>query len=91
MARGKSFGIGALDGIVNIGDAGIFLPPIVPSHLQGRAQLQLSPPTLEIADAAASRITVRIHVRARYFADPNTPPASEFAKGDLTPAARERK
>jgi hypothetical protein len=68
-----------LGGIVN----SISFPPIVPSQLQGRAQLQLSPPTLEIADAAASRISVRLKIKARYFADPNTPPATEFAAGDI--------
>ena len=70
-----------LGGIVNSGV--ISLPPFVPSQLQGRAQLQLAPPTLEIADAAASRISVRLKVKARYFADPNTPPATEFATGDI--------
>ena len=72
-----------LDGIVNLDDLDIFIPPTVPSRLQGRVQLQFSPPTLEIADASASRITVRIQLKSRYFADRDTPPASEFAKGDL--------
>lgn len=70
-----------LGGIHNSGV--ISFPPLVPSELQGRAQLQFAPPTLEIADAAASRISVRMKVRARYFADPNTPPATEFATGDM--------
>lgn len=72
-----------LDGIVNFDDPVIFIPPTVPSRLQGRAQLQLSPPTLEIADASASRITVRMQVKSRYYADRNTPPASEFARGEI--------
>jgi hypothetical protein len=69
--------------IVNTDARGVFVPPLVPSQLQGRVQMQLSPPTLEIADPAASRIRVRLGTRARYFADPGTPPAAEFARGDL--------
>ena len=75
--------LAAIDAIVNLADAGIFIPLIEPSKLQGRAQLQLSPPTLEIADAAASKVTVRLRAKSRYFADPGTPPASEFARGDM--------
>ena len=59
------------------------LPPLVPSRLHGRAQLQLAPPTLEIADGPASRIRVRMPVRARYVADPQTPPLAEFVTGDV--------
>jgi hypothetical protein len=80
-ASGSAFS--RFDGIVNISDHGLQLPPFVPSELRGRAQLQFSPPTLEIADAAASKIRVRMQLKARYFADPNSPPAAEFAKGDL--------
>ena len=47
------------------------------------AQLQLAPPTLEIVDAVTSRIQVRIPVRARYIADPQTPPLAQFAVGNL--------
>jgi len=74
---------GGFDGIVNTGGGVLEQVPTVPSTLQGRAQLQLSPPTLEIANAAASTITGRVHVRARYLADPGTPPAAEFATGDF--------
>jgi hypothetical protein len=80
-AAGSAFS--RFDGIVNMAEGVLELPPFVPSQLQGRAQLQFSPPMLEIADAAASKITVRMQVKARYFADPNTPPAAEFARGDL--------
>lgn len=80
-AAGSAFS--RFDGIVNTVHGQLEIPPIVPSQLQGRAQLQFSPPTLEIADAAASKITVRMQIKARYFADRNTPPAAEFAKGDL--------
>lgn len=80
-----------LDTIVNSNNPVIFVPPAVPSRLQGRAQLQLSPPTMEIADASASRVTFRIQVKSRYLADSNTAPVSEFAKGDfvLTTAVNE--
>ena len=81
-ATGSAFS--RFDGIVNMLDGVLELrPPFVPSQLQGRAQLQFSPPTLEIADPAASKITVRMQIKARYFADPNSPPAAEFAVGDL--------
>jgi peroxiredoxin len=80
-AAGSAFS--RFDGIVNMVGGVFELPPFVPSQLRGRAQLQFSPPTLEIADAAASKITVRMQIKARYFADRNTPPAAEFAKGDL--------
>src|SRR6266849_5584691 len=36
-----------LDPVVNPGLGVIFDPPVVPSHLQGRAQLQLAPPMIE--------------------------------------------
>lgn len=69
------------DGIVNhLADVSV---PLVPSRLHGRAQLQLAPPTLAIVDGPASRIKVRIPVRARYLADPQSLPVPEFARGDL--------
>ncbi len=71
------------DAIVNLDNAGIFLTPIEPSHLKGRLQVQLAPPTLEIADANQSRIRVRMALRSRYFPDPQTPPAAQFARGEL--------
>jgi hypothetical protein len=71
------------DRVVNVGDLSLDLPPLVPSRLHGRAQVQLAPPALEIVDAAASRIKVRIPVRARYLADANTPALSQFATGTL--------
>lgn len=80
-APGSAFS--RFDGIVNISEHGLQLPPFVPSELRGRAQLQFSPPTVEFADATAAKIRVRMQVKARYFADPNSPPAAEFARGDL--------
>lgn len=71
------------DAVVNHHLSDLDLPPLVPSLLHGRAQLQLAPPTLEIVDAATSRIKVRIPVRARYMADPQTPPLAEFVVGDV--------
>jgi len=63
-------------GIVNIGDLIAQLPPIVPSHLKGRAQLQLSPPTVDVADG--SKVKVRLQIMARYLPDAGTSPAAEF-------------
>lgn len=71
------------DAIVNLEHAGIFVPPIAPSDLKGRLQVQLAPPRLEIADASQSRVRVRMAVRARYFPDPQTPAAAPFARGEL--------
>ena len=60
-------------------------PPgtIVPSHLRGRAQMQLSPPTVDVPDASGTRVMTRLNVMARYFADPGTAPLAEFIRGDL--------
>ena len=78
-----SGGLSRFDAVINhhIGD--LVLHPLEPSRLHGRAQLQLAPPTLEVVDAAASRIKVRIRVRARYVADAQSLPVAEFAVGDL--------
>src|SRR6266849_4804079 len=73
----------ALDGVVNTNVVGAFDPPVVPSKLQGRAQLQLAPPTIEVTGAAGSNITVRLEVMSRYFPDPHTPPVAEFVRGEL--------
>ncbi len=70
-----------LDVLVNAGVA--VEAPITPSYLQGVAQLQLDPPTIEVPDASGSNLTVRMGVRSRYFPDPNTAPAAEFVRGQL--------
>src|SRR5713101_5322856 len=57
--------------------------PVVPSKLQGRAQLQLAPPTIEVTGASGSNITVKLEVMSRYFPDPHTPPVAEFVRGEL--------
>jgi peroxiredoxin len=72
-----------LDPIVNIGDAGLQIEPVQPSDLQGRAQIQLFPPTIEVTDGSGSKVTVRMTMLARYFPDPNTSPAAEFIRGEL--------
>src|SRR5262245_27458568 len=64
-------------------DAGADPEPIQPSHLQGRAQLQLTPPTVEVPDAGGTNVTVRQQIMARYFPDSNTSPAAEFVHGEL--------
>jgi peroxiredoxin len=70
-----------LDVLVNAGS--IVVEPLQPSNLQGVAQLQLDPPTIEVPDASGSNLTVRMGVRARYFPDPNTSPAAQFVRGQL--------
>jgi hypothetical protein len=72
-----------LDLLVNTDLGGAFDPPVVPSHLQGRAQLQLAPPRVDVPDASGANITVKMGVRARYFADPHTSPVAEFVRGEL--------
>ena len=72
-----------LDPIVNIGNAGIGLEPLQPSNLQGRAQLQLFAPTVEVPDTSGTNITVHLPMLSRYIADKDTSPAAEFMRGDL--------
>jgi len=79
----SSGGASRFDAVVNHHLSDLDLPPLVPSLLHGRTQLQLAPPALEIVDAATSRIKVRMRVRARYVADPQTQPLAEFAVGDV--------
>ena len=69
--------------LLNPDVAGATDGPIVPSHLKGRAQLQLFPPTLEVAGATGSKLTVRMNLLSRYFPDSNTSPLAEFIRGEL--------
>jgi hypothetical protein len=80
---GTSSILSGLDSIVNANVVGATEGPITPSNLSGKAQLQVSPPTIEIADAAATKIRVHMQVMARYFADPGTSPLAEFMRGEL--------
>ena len=57
--------------------------PLEPSHLKGRAQLQVFPPTIEITDTSGTRLTVRMEIIARYLPDPGTPIVAQFVRGDL--------
>ena len=75
--------IALLDPVVNSAPTFVEVAPGPPSHFQGRAQLQMAPPTIEVAGVTGSNITVRIAVRARYFPDANTSPAAEFVRGEL--------
>ena len=74
---------GGLDHIVNGDFVGVHVEPIVPSRLQGRAQLQLSPPTISVTDASGKKVTLEMSLRARYFPDANTPRVAEFVRGRL--------
>jgi AhpC/TSA family len=73
----------ALDPVVNINEGEAVIVPVEPSHFQGRAQLQVFPPTLEVTDAFGSRVTMRMQMMSRYLPDPQTPPAAEFIRGEL--------
>ncbi len=72
-----------LDSIVNGNLHDIHVEPIVPSRLQGRAQLQLSPPTISVTDTSGKKVTLEMNLRARYFPDANTPRVAEFVRGKL--------
>src|SRR6266545_1238810 len=48
LTGGTGLHFPGLDTIVNADLAGVHVDPIVPSRLQGRAQLQLSPPTISV-------------------------------------------
>jgi peroxiredoxin len=71
------------DSIVNFDLAGIHNASFDPSKLQGRAQLQLSPPTIGVTDSSGKKVTITTNLRARYFPDPQTPPVAEFVRGQL--------
>ena len=73
----------ALDPIVNIGNAGLLEEPIQPSNLQGRAQIQVFPPTIEVADSSGTNINVNLEMLSRYLPDKDTSPAAEFIRADL--------
>ena len=72
-----------LDAIVNLHDLVLDGLHLEPSNLKGRAQLQLSPPVIEILDNSGSNVSVRIDLMARYFPDPGSPSVAEFLKGHL--------
>ncbi len=75
---------GMFDSIVNFDLADLQIDPVTPSTFRGHAQAQVFPPTVEIADASANRLTVRLGMMCRYLPDPNTPRAAEFVRGDIT-------
>ncbi|HTJ87105.1 MAG TPA: TlpA disulfide reductase family protein [Terriglobales bacterium] len=59
---------------------GAVIAPPPPSHIQGIAQLQLFPPTVETSGA---NLSVRMNVIARFFPDKDTAPLAQFMRGDL--------
>ena len=71
-----------LDAIVNVG---VMAPPgaTVPSLLKGTAQLQVFPPTIEVADGSGKNVRVKMEIIARYFPDPQTSKLAEFIRGEL--------
>jgi len=72
-----------LGGLVNPNLGGFSQGTVEPSHIQGRAQLQLFPPTIDVPDASGKNLSVTMNVMARYFPDPKTAPLAEFIRGDL--------
>jgi len=54
-----------------------------PSHIQGRAQLQLSPPTFSIPDSSGRNIAVTMNVMCRFFPDAGSAALAEFIRGTL--------
>jgi peroxiredoxin len=83
-AAAAAAGIASMpDPVVNPDLLASFDPPIVPSHLQGRAQLQLSPPAIDVPDASGAHVRVRMQTMARYFPDPHTAPLVPFLRGEL--------
>jgi peroxiredoxin len=78
----------SLDSVVNIDQAGLEIPPIVPSNLKGTAQLQLFPPTVEVPDNSGTNLKMRMQMMGRYLPDPHTSPLAEFIRGELQVTAR---
>jgi len=76
-----------LDSVVNPDLLSAYDPPVVPSHLQGRAQLQLAAPTIELNDPSGKNLKVKLNVMARYFPDPGTARLTEFLRGELQMSA----
>jgi hypothetical protein len=73
----------ASDGVVNPNLGGATVGEIVPSHLEGRAQLQLSPPVLDVPDNSGTNIRIEMQVRSRFIPDPQTSALAEFIRGEL--------
>ena len=81
---GSSTVLGRINpGIVNLANSEFAPVKVEPSHLSGRAQLQLFPPTVDVPDPTGKNVQVTMNVMARYFPDPHTPPVAEFIRGDL--------
>ena len=72
-----------LDPVVNTDGLSAFIPPVIPSKLQGRAQLQVFAPTLEVPDGTGKNLRMRLPMMSRYLPDPNTVALAEFIRGEL--------
>jgi peroxiredoxin len=72
------------DSIVNPGLVVAGLPELETIPIKGRAQLQLSPPTISVPDNTGTNVTVKMEMRCRYFPDKDTPRLAEFIRGDLS-------
>ena len=67
--------------LINSGDLLGTVGTLIPSQLQGRAQLQLFPPTISVPDASGTNVTLSVEIMSRYLPDPNTSPLAEFMRG----------
>jgi peroxiredoxin len=74
---------GAILGTAGIEGVGRVPAYLRPTHLRGKAFLQLSAPTMTVPDASGRRATAHIQVRARYFPDPDTMAMPEYIQGEL--------
>lgn len=72
----------AVDSVVNAHVEGMNIAPLTPSHLKGRAQVQVGPPSIELSTSETS-FTASLDMMCRYFPDPGTAPAAEFVRGKL--------
>jgi peroxiredoxin len=73
----------ALGAIANASGVGNATTPVVPSNLQGVAQLQVSPPTVTIVDNAGTTAAVQMQIMSRYFPNSGTTALAEFIRGEL--------
>ncbi|HZP18090.1 MAG TPA: TlpA disulfide reductase family protein [Terriglobales bacterium] len=78
---GSDPAISRLGVVVNADMLTSVIAPPVPSHIEGVAQLQIFPPTVE---TSGPNLTARMNVMARFFPDKGTAPLAQFIRGDLT-------
>jgi hypothetical protein len=73
----------ALGAIANLDITDLQIPPVELSNIQGKAQVQVSPPTIELNDPSGKTVTVKMEMIARYLPDQGTAPVAQFVRGEL--------